>query len=303
MSNNGESPTLKIVLAALAAAGAIGAAVFTFLSSKYSVDRPILATQTAEMLRVTQTVAAVWLEQTVQAGRVAPTVEALRPSATPGVARAAPTLQILSPTDTAEPLAAPEATAAATADATAGATEAVAEPYFTVVNRLGRPVTILVDDRRLGETPALDERSFLLESFPATVEFRVRRPVADGVSLGQEVSGHWTDPAEPGDRLIMDNKVGESVYFFLLLTNETDQDCRVVVNEGLKDEQAPETLLAAGQRDAEFGYYRLHPYSTVRLRCGEDAWYWGQEDAEDDGRPLGEQIAEDSGELALILEP
>lgn len=294
MTPSGETPVIKILLAALAAAGAIGAALFTFLSSKYSVDRPILATQTAEAFRVTQTVAALYIEQTAAADAAfsaAQTAEAWRAAQT-ATAAAAVRLPPTVPLATVPP-ADPTGTPAPTAE----------QPAFTIENRLSRPVTILIDNRRLGEAPANGERAFLLQAWPVTVEFRVRRPVTDaGDALGAELSGHWNTLAEPGTRLIMDNQIGDTRYFYLVLTNQTDTRCDVTVNKGLDDEQTPPAYLPPAGSDLTFGYYALHDTSTVWLTCGDQTWYWGQKDASDDGKPLADQLEQDSGALYLILE-
>jgi hypothetical protein len=277
MSADNESPGIKITLAILAAAGAIAAAALTFLSNKYSVDRPIIATQTAEARRAAQVITVI----------VATNPAPLTPAATPA------------------PTSAPVPTETPVIPATdAPSPEPTEHPYFTVVNRLGRPAAILIDDRRLGEIAEFDARDFLFDSLPATVQFRVRRPLApDGAGLGLQLSGSWTDPADPGDRLILDNRVGESVYFYLVLTNATDEACRVTINRGLDDEDALDTPLPAATERVEYGYYELNPYSTVYLTCGDAEWYWGQKNADDDGRPLAGQLGEDSGELWLVLEP
>lgn len=171
---------------------------------------------------------------------------------------------------------------------------------ITLHNSLVRPAKYYIDDTYHGIVEALSDETVYLTSFPVKVSFEVvPQTTTQGDPVGDSMSGHWTE-VYPGAYLTLANRIGDTFYFYPIITNNTEVDCRIAINVGYTTEQTP-GFAEAYETDIGAGYYEWYSDSNVFLYCDDERWYWGIIPNEG-GTPLS-GIDPESGVLRLTLNP
>jgi hypothetical protein len=167
-------------------------------------------------------------------------------------------------------------------------------PVLVFTNRLVAPVQLVVEGvepRTLapGETVSLrlDRRELL------AIEWRIERPLSpDGRPLGQAVTASMV-VREPRGRIrrAAQARGAHGDWFAPLVTNETGEPLRIVVNAGLEGAMDCGCAVRAGARRAFVGYYPLFRNSTVQARGsgGRRATF----------RDLGPEVRDPGGTVGL----
>lgn len=97
----------------------------------------------------------------------------------------------------------------------------------------------------------------------------------------------------------IDIQVGDQRFFYLILYNDSETNCNLIVNDGLESEQKV-GIIRAGQQNVHAGYYRLFSNSNVSLHCDNTITYWGIRDGEGPKR-LVDLLERDGATLKLRL--
>lgn len=172
-----------------------------------------------------------------------------------------------------------------------------------VDNHLVLPIRIFFDGSLQGEVAARSEGSFPLDHSDVKVEWDlVKETTAGGRKLGPDVSGSFAS-ANPGDLLNVDNVVSEQAYFYPFITNNTEQDCEVIVNKGWKSEVITDAVVPALSKDVGLGYYKLFENSNLTLECGEKEYWWGTLPDETDPDSFLDEVEAGSGVVHFTLDP
>lgn len=183
---------------------------------------------------------------------------------------------------------------------------ALEEPEeVTLHNQLYRPVSIYIDSIYQGWIEARSSERFLLFQVPATIEFRVDRREDDesGKPYGVAFNAFFYQVMGDNQNLYIDNQVGEEVYFYPVINNQTDQNCDIVINEGTAWEDKIGYAPAHSQGIVS-GYFELKPKSSVVLYCGSERarWYWGSP-PDSETTALSKYVDESSGYVELTISP
>ncbi len=165
-------------------------------------------------------------------------------------------------------------------------------PEITVHNRLVRPARLYIDDIMKGEIAATGVETLILDSSPVRLRFEVINPhAASGELLGDPMSGVF-EPVSAGSVVTITNRIEDNLFFVFMLSNNSDRDCDIVVDDGYESVKRPGRLLARAA-NVSAGYYRLYNNSNIVLYCPEMVGWWGI-------RP-GQDVTEAS--ITEIVEP
>lgn len=153
-------------------------------------------------------------------------------------------------------------------------------PAIVIENNLIQPVRIDIDGDDRGVIAEYSSKTYLLDRYPVRVRWEtVKQTTTEGTPIGDDMSASWSS-VNPGAKLTIDNMIGDDRYFFyVVLANETDRDCKVSINDGWEYENRPYAIIASNEEDVGFGYYRLFTNSNVTLYCDAndpgEYWFWG----------------------------
>ena len=176
-------------------------------------------------------------------------------------------------------------------------------PYAIINNKLELPIKVYVDDIYKGIVEPLSAKTLLLDSYPVNVKWEVDRRKHDGgTSIGDEMSGIF-HRVDSGVLLEVSNVVGNISYFYPILSNETDTDCSISINDGYVSEQIPGILLAH-KSNVVSGYFILYSNSNITLYCGGQIWWWGIRPSQlETPMPLGNIIDPANGIVRVGISP
>ena len=178
----------------------------------------------------------------------------------------------------------------------------VAPEAFLVQNRLVLPVRFFIDGAYQAEIGALSDLSVPLASGSVNLRWEVvKETTSSGRALGDEMGGDISNIA-PGDIVLIDNLVGEQAYFYPRVSNNTAQECEVIVNYGWENENITGALLPAHSPPIGLGYYKLFTNSNLTLDCPQAIHWWGLRPEEvDEG--FFEDVEPGSGLIEFTLQP
>lgn len=152
-------------------------------------------------------------------------------------------------------------------------TETPNYPYIIIKNDLLLPVKIYADDIYKGQVASSSTKTLMIEGFPTQLSWEVEK-ISNGKNLiGDDMEGSLI--VSNGEAVVIQSTVGKSHYFFPILNNYSNQDCRVVINEGLGSIQQDPGYIKAYAQNVVFGYYFLASNSNITLYCGNQKSYWG----------------------------
>lgn len=209
------------------------AIITTYFGVRYSVERPIQVTQTAEAARVTETASAV---------------------------------QSL--------------------------------PHIAIQNKLVLPIRIFINGDFEGVIYPDTEKLFVMVDFSSNVEWNVvKQKNSDGIPIGDDMGGIWKD-VQADEVLVVDNYIDGSFYFYPILTNNTDEDCVVSINDDTSFEDEAGTVNAR-KANVGLGYFLLFSDSNVTLYCNGIPYFVGihlnYDPAEGDELSIVGEVEESTG--------
>ncbi len=144
-----------------------------------------------------------------------------------------------------------------------------------LISKLVLPIRISVNGLYRGEVPDRSPLQLPLDSEPAHVAWEiVKETTTEGQPLGDDM-GTIVSGIRRGAVITVNNVVGEQTYFYPRISNHTNRDCAVTINQGWKEENVTNVVLPAGQDDIGLGYFRLFTNSNVTLSCGDERYWWG----------------------------
>jgi serine/threonine protein kinase len=136
-----------------------------------------------------------------------------------------------------------------------------------ITNHLLLPAYISFNEVYQGEVAPGETVWFLPQANDVKVSWTVAE-VVDGDRLGISIKAQWSS-VSPGDTLEIDAQTNESSYFYLIIDNDTDATCDVVVNKGLENEVDQGWQIEPGQQNVGYGYYKFFTNSNVVLDCDD----------------------------------
>jgi serine/threonine protein kinase len=171
-------------------------------------------------------------------------------------------------------------------------------PDVTIRNELSLPVNIYINNHFDSEIPAHSKGKVKLESETGEIKFIAINSTNNlGEPIGDLYQGEFQDVVV-GDTLVITNKFDGNYYFFPILTNETDLDCSIFINDGLPSEQFA-GILKTGQTNVALGYYKWFKNSNITLSCGNELIWWGER--EGTGKLLSDYFHDEFGVFQLTL--
>jgi len=172
-----------------------------------------------------------------------------------------------------------------------------------ISNHLELDVKVSIDGDDQGVVKSNSMKRFVMSNDPVRVDWEVVHITnGSGDIVGNELSAHWLG-VEPGSQLDIDNLVGDIPFFFPIVSNNTDYDCEISVNDGLEEEYRP-GMIEGKKTNVVMGYHHLYSDSNVSLYCENGAVYWwGLRPAEKSGVSFFEKVSVNSGVIKLALEP
>lgn len=179
----------------------------------------------------------------------------------------------------------------------------VVQPYFSVNNKLIRPIAIYVDGSYKGEVDSDSTKSFVTDQFPVTVKWEiVKETTSGGVPIGDNMGGFF-DGVSDRESITVDSRVAEQPYFYPIITNNSDVDCKVIINEGWASENDPPAIVPAHKENVGLGYYKLYSNSNVTLNCDDKFYWWGIRPNEEKGTAFNSKVDADNGTATFVLNP
>lgn len=176
-------------------------------------------------------------------------------------------------------------------------------PFAIINNKLELPIKVYVDDIYKGIAEPLSWKTLLLDSYPVNVKWEVdRRKLNEETVMGDEMSGIFHN-VETGVFLQVSNVVGNVPYFYPILSNDTDTDCTISINDGTIAEQRPGVLLAHTSNVVS-GYFILYSNANVTLYCNGQPRWWGiRPNQAETPMPLSNIVDPNNGIVQLRLSP
>ncbi len=153
-------------------------------------------------------------------------------------------------------------------------------PKLSVVNSLALPVMVYVNDNpaytvRIAPNSNADIELVGNSEFPATVRWEMLRDTgSSGQPLGESLGGIFTKTVEKGRKIDLKNVWSGNYYFYPIISNNTNQSCNIVVNEGLLSQGNP-GFINPYKKNIAPGYYKWTSNSNVALHCPDGIHWWG----------------------------
>ena len=142
-----------------------------------------------------------------------------------------------------------------------------------VRNKLQVSVKIYIDGVYDSEIPAQSDGKIRLDHESAKVKFvAVNLKDNRGSPIGDSYQGEFQSVIG-NEKLVITNEFDGNYYFFPILTNNTDLDCSIFVNDKNLSVQFS-GILKAHQSNVVIGYYKWFKNSNVTLYCGENKIIW-----------------------------
>ncbi|MCA9926358.1 MAG: hypothetical protein KC421_28515 [Anaerolineales bacterium] len=140
------------------------------------------------------------------------------------------------------------------------------DPNLHIVNDLEVPVEITIEGENRGEIDSKKSKTFLIDSFPATVKWIAVNPqTRNGNDLGDYMAGAIKG-ADNNTTIHIDHTVKDLIYFFPKVVNSTNSNCSFIVDFGLNSVNRSGALIKP-HTIANLGYYELHDKSNIYFHC------------------------------------
>jgi len=146
-------------------------------------------------------------------------------------------------------------------------------PYVIINNPLILPVKIYADNIYKGQVDSSSTKTLMVDGFPIEIKWEVVKMSNGQDFIGDDMQG--IVKATNGETVAVQSTIGEIHYFCPIMSNYTNQDCRVVINEGLESIQQEPGTIKAYTQNVVLGYYFLASNSNVTIYCGDQKSYWG----------------------------
>lgn len=255
---------------------------------------PGLLTALAALITALGGILAILLSAGVIGPRLEPT--ALAPSAITQVATPLPTSQP-------SPAAGGMASRSEVQSGGAPLASEPALPTFQIENKLLLPIDVQIDGLAKGQVAAQRSKTFLLNAFPAVVDWEmIRQTTSEGRPIGDEMGGVF-DAVVGGDVLVVDNVIVGQAYFYPVVSNQSNSDCEVIVNRDWENETVLEAVVPANASEVELGYYKLFTNSNLTLDCPESIYWWGMRPGEGEDQSFYDEVGVGTGVITFTLAP
>jgi len=177
-------------------------------------------------------------------------------------------------------------------------------PHFTIANKLALAIEISVDGISMGSIESYSTKTFVVNQYPVRVTWEVIKQAAGEGRIGHDMSGAF-DSVTDGESLTIDNFVVDQLYFYPIITNNTDKTCSVIINEGNATEYDTGASVGAYHSGVGFGYYKLFTNSNVTLNCDGEFFWWGNRpgETETNSAPLADFVQQETGVIELTHSP
>lgn len=147
-------------------------------------------------------------------------------------------------------------------------------PSASFENKLRVPIQIYVNGTYDTEISSGYSKKIILESVPAKISIQsVNLKNSSGEPIGDSIRGSY-NRVFGGENFIIRNETSDQLFFFPVLSNATNTDCKIIINEGLPSEKSPGILLARTS-NIILGYYKWFSDSNIALHCEDAVFYWG----------------------------
>jgi hypothetical protein len=174
-------------------------------------------------------------------------------------------------------------------------------PAITVQNKLMLPIIVTINRSyrniiHSGET----KRSTLLsdQEFPAQVQWKIQRNKNNkGEPIGEEL-GDELKLVDKGARITVDNQIKLIAYFYPVVWNNTDQQCTIVVNDGLSIEHVigvtnPHRLTNVS------GYFQFASNSNLTVQCPDKIYWHGERTGKKGNEKIDLQVGSGKVEIKI----
>lgn len=170
-------------------------------------------------------------------------------------------------------------------------------PYIRVVNKLGLPINIYIEGKRVGKVQSRQEKIFFINSYPVEVKWdALQLQGIEAVHLSETDSS-----VQNSETLVVDNEVNGKKFFLIKLTNNTKETCQIVINDGYLNNLQGGSLRSQ-RKNVVSGYFPLDANSNVTLYCELTNYWWGNRPYHEIlTKPLMELVETESGILELSI--
>lgn len=177
------------------------------------------------------------------------------------------------------------------------------KPTIEIVNHLALPIIIEVNDssayKYRVEAKSQITITLLSEAdFPAKIKWNViRNKNVSGKVVGEALSGEYSK-IDKGREIDIENVLGTDIYFYPVITNNSDDKCLIVINDGLTTEY---TIGASSPHKITniTGYFKYAKNSNVTLYCNNKPYWHGIRNGESSGKMLPIQSKTGITEIAF----
>lgn len=183
-------------------------------------------------------------------------------------------------------------------------TRAEKRPIITVENKLALPIIVTINEsaaytRRLEPGTRL-EISLLSDSdFPARVHWEViRHRDGRGRPLGEFLYDDYRS-VDKEKVIVVRNVMGLDTYFYPILHNNTDQLCKIVLNDGLSIEYVIGASNAHAMTNLT-GYYKMAKNSNITMYCPHMTYWEGERNGQRGKNGL--KVEPDSGVVDFYIQ-
>jgi len=148
---------------------------------------------------------------------------------------------------------------------------------ITINNELGLGIKIYANGVYRGQIKAYSKRDFSFYSnadFPAKIKWEIiQQKNSAGASVGDAISG-TIERVDNHSKVNIEYIFDENYLFMPIISNNTEMQCKIIVNDGLASKQYAGILLA-NARNVNIGYYQWKMNSNLTLDCDNGIHYWG----------------------------
>ena len=151
---------------------------------------------------------------------------------------------------------------------------------YRVSNQLAQSIDVYAKGKLEGTVPPGETRTFIRLSradFPLSVHWEIRKIRSFGDDMSEEIT------VDGGKTIVVDNRIGQAIYFHPVISNTLDQGCRISINDATKDE-APAGYINAHSARVTPGYFLWRDDSNVTLYCGGKPMWFGIRRGDDSSR-------------------
>lgn len=146
-------------------------------------------------------------------------------------------------------------------------------PYIIINNALVLPVNIFVDEIYKGQVEPNSLKTLMIDGFPSKVRWEVIKVMLGNEPIGDDMAGTFPNVSN-GATIYIDNIVVDKQYFFPIMSNRTDHNCKIVINEGSGLNERQSGFLTPHTENVVFGYYYLFSNSNVTFHCDDKKGHW-----------------------------